>query len=1447
MLTNTQVCGRVCSVLSFFAILALITSIVTSPTFAQKSAPAAAAVPDRVTLPIDESNLVPTLSRNVHPYVTGQNDLGRVSDDLPMEQIILLLMRSPEQKAALDAMVDELHNPRSPMFHKWLTPQQIGRTYGPSDNDIAAITSWLQSHGFTIDEVPAGRTHIIISGTAGLIRSTFHTEIHNYMVNGEMHVANNSEPMIPAALQEVVQGFRSLHNFLPQPAFKPAGVFKRDPKTGKWYPKPGTRTSPQYGDITYSSDSDYFVGPQDWYVIYGENSLLNSGITGAGQTIAVIEETDINPTDVTTFRSQFNLPTYPATPNNTQGGVNYLTGANGACTDPGILNDGEEPEADLDVQWAGTVAPNATVDFVSCKTTSTTAGIDLAASYVINSLSSTVSSMSLSYGVCETELTGTGADGIYQADSFYNKIWEQAAAQGQTAVVSSGDSGSEGCNQNLTVSPSRADTNGTQVSGMESTPYNVSAGGLDYSDTFNGTNSTYWNSNDTLPYESALSYVPETPWGSYCANPLFLQYAITNDGFPSTETLPAFCQTLRGDNTAYDDVVGGSGGPSNCATGTPVTAGLVGGTCAGYAKPSWQSAYGVPADGVRDVPDLSFFAANGFWGHALVYCDSATDPCNYSNATDGTALAAGGTSFVAPQINGLMALVAQQTGSWQGQADYTLYAMAANEYGAAGSGGNTSNLNACNANEGNAIGGSCVFYDIGPTYDNATSAYVASAITQPCNTISGTTTETPCYKGSSTIGVSSTSNTTEINAWSATAGYDYASGIGSANVTNLVTNWNSYGASFATTTIASANPNTLTSSSQSTTLTGTVETTGRGGISAASGTVQFYIGSTSGTELGSAPLTSSCTGSAPNVVCTASGSVSVPATSLNGGSNSIVAYFGGDGANDAASSSSVTVSYVQAQTITCSTGAPSSAVYNSSFTLVCSASSGLPVAYTSSGACSNSGATYTMTSGTGTCTADVNQAGNASYSAAPQVQYSVTATPAVNTVTWTTAPPPSAEYGSSFTVAASGLGTGAISYTSDGVVCTNSGATYTMISSSGTCEVTATQAADNNYQQGSITTGVTAEPARADVSVVSGTNPSTYGQSVTFTATVNSDTGMIKRRATTKKGFGPMVLSGSVTWSANTGCAASPVSGNPPQTATCTTSALGGGSDTVTATYSDSNHNTGSGSVNQTVNRANPTVSFTGLPSTTPYNTAYTLVATTNASTTAVLTDNSPTVCSLSGSTVTIVGTSSRCSVTATWAADNNYNSATLTQSSATTKGVAVISWATPSAITYGTPLSGTQLDSTATPSNVYTTPVYSPGSGKVLDVGSQTLQVTYAPHGNSNYATTNDTVTLQVQQVSTTTTNTPVNQTVTLSRNGTVDDTIDFNVSSYKPTGTVQVTASGPGTIFCQGAVASSTGNGSCRLTFSQAGTWTITASYSGDANHTGSTSTGTTVTVKQ
>ena len=354
-------------------------------------------VPARITQPVDMEKMV-TLRGNTHPLARPEYDQGAAPDSLPMERVLLVLQRSAEQETALRELLDDQQIKSSPNYHMWLTPEQFGEQFGPADADIQAVTDWLTSQGFEVNRVAAGRTVIEFSGTAGAVRQAFHTEIHKFVVNGEEHWANASDPQIPAALQPVVTGFASLNNFPREPLTHSVGTFTRSKLTGEVEP---LFTFP----VSCSSGTCYYfaLGPADFATIYNVAPLWSAGTDGTGQTIAVVGETNINPQDVADFRAMFGLPVNP--PNIILNGP-----------DPGI--NGDEVEADLDVQWSGAIAKGATINLVVSESTETTPGTDLSALYIIDNNLAPV--MSESYGGCEAEL-GAGGNQFHSIAHFGSK------------------------------------------------------------------------------------------------------------------------------------------------------------------------------------------------------------------------------------------------------------------------------------------------------------------------------------------------------------------------------------------------------------------------------------------------------------------------------------------------------------------------------------------------------------------------------------------------------------------------------------------------------------------------------------------------------------------------------------------------------------------------------------------------------------------------------------------------------------------------------------------------------------------------------------------------------------------------------------------------------------------------------------------------------------------
>lgn len=687
---------------------------------------------------VDESRLF-VLEGNVRrAALDPANDRGAVEESLPLEHVLLQLKRSDAAEAALDAYLGSLNDANSPNYHKWLTAEQLGAEYGPAAADIAVVTSWLAEYGLKVNQVyPTGMV-VDFSGTAEQVNGAFHANLRRLSVNGEDHVANTQDPQIPAALAGVIRGVVSLNDFRPRPMHKdlhPAHVSTQNGALTTQMPG----VTPNY---TFTSGSSTYqaVVPGDLATIYNLNKLFAAGYSGQGQTIVVIEDTNVYSTaDWTTFRSKFGLSGYTA-------GTFTQEHPGSNCTNPGVNS--ADGEAILDAEWASAAAPSAAIVLASCADTQTTFGGLIALQNIVNG-SNPPKIVSISYGESESENGAT-------ANAAYASVYKAAAAEGISVFVSSGDEGAASSDANLTHA-----THGITVSGFASTPYNVAVGGTDFGDTATATNSTYWNSTNTSTYASAKSYIPEIPWNDSCASVLLAKAS----GYSVTYGTSGFCNSATG-KQYYLTTGAGSGGPSGCATGSASTAGVVSGSCKGYAKPSWQTLVGVPADGVRDLPDVSLFAANGVWGHYYVYC--YTDTRNGGTSCSGapsTWSGAGGTSFASPIMAAMQSLVNQKTASAWGNPNPTYYELAAAEYG---SGGNAS----CNSSNGNAAGSGCTFYDV-------TKGDIDVVCTGTNN----------CYKPSGTYGVLSTSDSAYLPAYGTGTGWDFSSGIGTVNAYNLVFNW----------------------------------------------------------------------------------------------------------------------------------------------------------------------------------------------------------------------------------------------------------------------------------------------------------------------------------------------------------------------------------------------------------------------------------------------------------------------------------------------------------------------------------------------------------------------------------------------------------------------------------------------------------------------------------
>jgi subtilase family serine protease len=663
------------------------------------------------------------LAGNTRPEAKEAVDLGPVDDGLPMEHMLLQLQRTPAQQAALDGYLAAVADRSSPSYHKWLSPQEFGERFGVSQANLEVISGWLALHELTVNADYPSRMVIDFSATAGQIREAFGTEVHAYEVTHEgrteRHIANDRDPMIPAALAPFIAGIVSMHDFRPRTLLS---------------------ARPQLTAASGASIS-YPVTPADLATIYNLTPLFKAGYTGKGETIAVIEDSDVySATDWTTFRTAFGLTAY-ATGTFKQVHPEPVKGA-ANCTDPGAIP-GWDEEPILDAEYASASAPGAAIEVASCADTKATSGVLIALENVVNA-ATRPSVLSISYGNCEA------ANGA-AANAAIGQAYSQAAAEGISVFAAAGDGGASFCDVGSTVAQ-----HGIGVNAYASTPYNVAVGGTDFSDTYSGTTATYWNKTNSSTDGSAKSYVPEIPWNDSCASPQIAGWY----GYSGFAGIAAFCLEDFLTMAAYQTTLAGSGGPSGCATGTPRLAYVTGGTCKGWAKPTWQSVTGNPKDTVRDLPDVALFAADGIWNHSYLFCDSNTADsdgavCKNQSVADWSQ--GGGTSFAAPVMAGIQALINQKWGA-QGNPNPVYYKLATTEYAS------STTRAGCNAANGVNSTSTCIFHDV-----------TTGASTVNCEGL------VACYSY-----ILSTAVSPDDPAYNAVAGWDFASGLGSVNAYNLV-------------------------------------------------------------------------------------------------------------------------------------------------------------------------------------------------------------------------------------------------------------------------------------------------------------------------------------------------------------------------------------------------------------------------------------------------------------------------------------------------------------------------------------------------------------------------------------------------------------------------------------------------------------------------------------
>jgi subtilase family serine protease len=661
-----------------------------------------------------------TLPGNTRPEANQANDTGAVPDNFEMPHMLLQLKRSTAQQQRLEELAAGVSNPSSPNHRQFLTTAQLAAAYGPNSRDVQTITGWLQSQGFQVNAVNPTANSIDFSGTAGQVRTAFGTPIHRLNVNSETYIANMSDPQIPAALASAVVGPVALHNFQPKPSF--------------------TQNYPSY-------PTAYDIVPGDLYTIYNWTPLFGLGITGKGQTIGIMSESDppgstqseLSTKDWDTFRKTFNLNSSPFA------GTATLTALHpNGCTHSANTN--YEFEADIDIEYSSAAAPDADILLVSCDA-GFPGGIIAALTGALE-LPTPPPVINISYNECEAQLGST-------TNTTINNLYLTAAAMGISVFAASGDALGYTCDGNLAT----YSTQGLSVNGLASTWWNVAVGGTDFLDSYLNHVSTYWNSTNTMTnnymnWSSARSYIPELPWNISCGSALIASVF----GFKTTYGPNGFCNNPPGNGSYFLHTYPGTSA----------------GTSTLYPLPLWQRPFVPPGTTHRLLNDVSFFASggvfdyitdpagNGVWGHAYRLCytphNCSSNPNDWEEGN--------GTSFASPIWAGIQTLINQRAGGRQGLPTPTYYLLAGLTVIKRPGGG-------CNSSRAGGPSGSCVFQDV-TQGDNVA----------PC--LAGTPN---CYAPGGTYGVLSTSTTSYQPAFEAGVGWDFPTGLGTPNVYNLVRAW----------------------------------------------------------------------------------------------------------------------------------------------------------------------------------------------------------------------------------------------------------------------------------------------------------------------------------------------------------------------------------------------------------------------------------------------------------------------------------------------------------------------------------------------------------------------------------------------------------------------------------------------------------------------------------
>ncbi len=566
-------------------------------------------------------------------------DLGPLSGSERTTPISITISFALPGLSEAEKLQQAIYTPGDPQFHHFLTPAEFNQRFGPKDEDVAQAIASLTKYGLSAERI-TGST-VRVTGTPAALERAFSVSLHSFEAPAAGNLASYrfraaiGRPVMPAEISlkaAAVVGFnnhpalRSFHRSAP--AALHAG--------------PGSTTAAKTGDAFGS------LTVTDFASNYDVNPLYAAGMTGSGHTIGIMTLAAFTPSDAYAYWAALglNVANNRITVLNVDGGPGAPSDASGSL------------ETTIDVEQSGGIAPGAKILVYQAPNTNQ-GFVDLFAHAVEDNKAD---SLSISWGDWEwfsadgnSPVNDPLHGGIVDTTTAVHELLLQASMQGQSVFAASGDGGAYDANDDL----------GCSIPYSTSVPFSCTA-----------TLSVDYPASDTMI--TAAGGTTLAGHQSYCLNsgctPPYSQVQIPKESVWGWDYLEGLCSRLGVDPVACGIFPAGSGGGVSVFFGAPsYQAGVSGVQLSQPGQALYLAPYGLlfslPANYAgRNVPDVSF-NADPQTGYVVVYTSSATG--------FGAEPFWGGTSFVAPQLNGVTALLDQYMGKRVGFLNPTLYGLTA--------------------------------------------------------------------------------------------------------------------------------------------------------------------------------------------------------------------------------------------------------------------------------------------------------------------------------------------------------------------------------------------------------------------------------------------------------------------------------------------------------------------------------------------------------------------------------------------------------------------------------------------------------------------------------------------------------------------------------------------------------------------------------------------------